>query len=142
MTAMSDCPVHAGHRIEDTITLDTEAIVAGARLLGDRNPLHSDPDAAAASRFGSLIACGPHVAGVHACMLPSHLTDLGVAMVGVDFTVRYERPVLPDVVHTMWWQVDTTEPRGRHWQVSWTGAVDAPTGRCIAAAGLILVLGS
>ncbi|MGZ6982791.1 MAG: MaoC family dehydratase, partial [Ilumatobacteraceae bacterium] len=126
---------------EDTFQLDARTIIGGARLLGDRNPLHNDPDAAALTHFGSLIACGPHAAGLHACMLPTYVTSLGFGVVGVEFTIKYRRPVLPDIVHTMWWTVEEIESRGRNWQVSWTGAVDAESTECIGTTGLILILG-
>ena len=74
-------------------------------------------------------------------MLPSYVTSLGFGVVGVEFTIRYRRPVLPDIAHTMWWTVVETEARGRNWQVSWNGAVDAGATPCIAATGLILILG-
>ncbi len=117
---MAQCPVQPGIRIEDNFLLD----------------------AAAATHFGSLIACGPHAAGLHACMLPTFVTSLGFGVVGVEFTVKYRRPVLPGAVHTMWWTVEEIESRGRNWQVRWTGAVDSDGGECIAATGLILVLGA
>jgi len=138
---MATCPVLVGQRIEDQFRLDADAIVAGARLLGDRNPLHNDREAAETSRFGSLIACGPHAAGLHACMLPSYISGLGFAVVGVDFSVHYRRPVLPDVTHTMWWVVTAAEPSGRNWQVDWNGAVEAAGAECITGTGRILVLG-
>lgn len=140
MSPMTECPVRLGLRIEEVIELDSDAIIDGARWLGDRNPLHNDPQAAAVSRFGSLIACGPHVAGVHACMLPTYVSSLGFGVVGIEFTVRYERPVLPDVAHTMWWTVEATESRGRNWQAFWRGGVDANGTRCIAATGSVLIL--
>jgi hypothetical protein len=74
-------------------------------------------------------------------MLPTYVTSLGFGVVGVEFTIQYRRPVLPDVAHTMWWTVEETEPRGRNWQVSWSGGVDAEDSECIAATGLILILG-
>lgn len=141
MPDVIECPVRPGLRIEEVIRLDPGAITRGATLLGDLNPLHNDPEIAALSRFQSLIACGPHVAGLHACMLPTYVTGLGFGVVGVDFTVSYRRPVLPDVDHTMSWTVEATEPRGRNWQVSWVGGVDSNEARCIDATGSILILG-
>ncbi len=43
--------------VTDTVTQD--AIDAYAELSGDHNPLHVDPEAAAASEFGGIIAHGP-----------------------------------------------------------------------------------
>ncbi len=93
-----------------------------------------------ASRFGSLIACGPHAAGIHACMLPSYFTGLGFGVVGVEFTVQYRRPVLPDVAYTMWWELKAVEPRGSNWRTDWIGAIEAASSPSITATGSVLVL--
>ena len=55
MSDMTECPVNPGLRIEDVLELDPEAIVEGARLLGDHNPLHNDPDAAMAGQLGEVL---------------------------------------------------------------------------------------
>ena len=46
-----------GISVTDRVTQD--AIDAYAQLSGDFNPLHVDPEAAAASEFGGIIAHGP-----------------------------------------------------------------------------------
>jgi acyl dehydratase len=137
---MWGCPVVVGQRIEDVLQLDAPAIIAGAALLRDTNPLHSDAAVASASRFGSLIACGPHAAGLHACMLPTYVTRLGHGVVGVEFTLQYRRPILPDVPYVMWWEVSATEPRGKHWHVEWSGAVGVGDAESITGTGSILIL--
>ena len=137
---MNDCPVAVGDRIEEVLQLDTRTIIAGAELLGDRNPLHNDISVARGSRFGSLIACGPHVAGRHACMLPTYVTSLGHGVVGVEFTLQYRQPILPDVAYVMWWQVAAIEPRGRHWLAQWFGAVGVGEAESITATGSVLIL--
>ena len=137
---MWTCPVSVGERVEDDLLLDVESIVAGAGLLRDRNPLHNDVGAASASRFGSLIACGPHAAGIHACMLPTYFSGLGLGVVGVEFTVQYRRPVLPDVAYTMWWELEAVEPRGSNWRTDWIGAIEAAGSPSITATGSVLVL--
>ena len=137
---MWDCPVLVGQRIEDVLQLDAPTIIAGAALLGDTNPLHSDIAFATESRFGSLIACGPHAAGLHACMLPTYVTSLGHGVVGVEFTLQYRQPILPDVPYVMWWEVAATEPRGKHWQVQWFGAVGVGDAESITGTGTVLIL--
>lgn len=137
---MWDCPVEVGQRIEDVLRLDAPTIIAGAELLGDKNPLHSDVAAARASRFGSLIACGPHAAGIHACMLPTYVSSLGHGVVGVDFTLQYRQPILPDVEYVMWWEVSATEPRGQHWLATWFGAVGVGGVESITGTGSVLIL--
>lgn len=140
MSPMWECPVAVGQRIEEVLQLDAATIIAGAELLGDTNPLHRDAEVARASRFGSLIACGPHAAGRHACMLPSYVTALGHGVVGVEFTLHYRQPILPDVAYVMWWQAAAIEPRGRHWLVEWFGAVGVGEAESITATGSVLIL--
>ena len=134
------CPVSVGQRVEAALTLDVDSIIAGAELLRDLNPLHNDLRAAEASRFGSLIACGPHAAGIHACMLPTFFTGLGFGVVGIEFTVRYLRPVLPDVDYTMWWEVASVDARGSNWRTDWIGAIATDESESISATGSVLVL--
>jgi acyl dehydratase len=97
------CPIEVGWTISRSLGLTAEDIVAGALFLDDRNPLHNDEAAAAASRFGELIASGPHVAGLHASMLPTELSAFG-APLGLEFTVRYVAPVKAGNI-TMQWSV-------------------------------------
>ncbi len=99
--------------ISRSLELSAEEITAGARFLGDHNPLHGDPAAAAASRFGGLIASGPHVAGLHATMIPTELTAYG-APLGLEFTVRYVAPVKPGTITMTWGAV---KERGTNRQV-------------------------
>jgi acyl dehydratase len=134
------CPVVVGQRIEDVLQLDTSTIIAGAALMGDKNPLHNDVAVARESRFGSLIACGPHAAGLHACMLPTYVSSLGHGVVGVEFTLQYRQPIFPDTEYEMWWQVVSTEPRGRHWLAHWVGAVGVGDSESITATGSVLIL--
>ena len=135
------CPVAVGQRIEAELALDTESIIAGAIMMRDLNPLHNDAAEASKSRFGSLIACGPHVAGIHACMLPTYFTGRRLGVVGIEFTVQYRRPVLPDAVYTMWWEVANVEVRGSNWRTDWIGAIEAAGSPSIAGTGSVLVLG-
>ncbi len=137
---MWECPVSIGQRVESDLRLNVDSIIAGAELLRDENPLHNDIAAAQSSRFGSLIACGPHAAGIHACMLPTYFTELGLGVVGIEFTVQYLRPILPDVAYAMWWDVTAVRARGSNWQTNWTGAIETPDSVSISATGSVLVL--
>ena len=130
-----------GYRIEDTLALTDEEIVTGARFLNDRNPIHSDPTAPATLRFGGLIACGPHVSGIHACMLPTHCTALGFDVLGTVFTVRYAAPFRANVKHDFAWSVNAvTRHRSGGNLIDWVGTVTSrPTNVvCIEATGQIL----
>jgi acyl dehydratase len=77
-----------------TATVTQRTIDVYAELSGDYNPLHVDPDAAAASEFGGTIAHGPIAFqtlfrtltdGLSAAALPS----------GTTVSVTYRAPVRP-----------------------------------------------
>ena len=124
---MSSSNLEPGYCFERELLLTEVEIIAGARFLGDRNPLHNDPLAAAQSRFKGLIACGPHVSGIHACMLPTRCTELGYDVLGTVFTVRYTAPVLAQVRYQLAWTITTvTEHRNGGHFIDWTGTITNP----------------
>ena len=53
-----------GECFEHIETLDKDTISAFANSIGDLNPLHHDDTLAEASRYGGIIACGPHYASI------------------------------------------------------------------------------
>jgi 3-hydroxybutyryl-CoA dehydratase len=103
------CPVEEGFLMSRSLVLSAQDIRAGAAFLDDRNPLHTDAARAAASRFGELIASGPHIAGLHAALAATDLSAFG-APLGVEFTVRYVAPVRAGGL-TMTWTVVAVEPK-------------------------------
>jgi 3-hydroxybutyryl-CoA dehydratase len=130
-----------GYRLVMSLTLTNDAIISGAKFLNDRNPIHNDVTVAAASRFGGLIACGPHVSGLHACMLPSFFTEVGANVLGTYFTVRYAAPVHANVPHELHWEISKLEPhRSGGTLIDWAGAVtsQATHRTCIEATGQVL----
>ena len=138
---MTTTPLDVGYRFARTLTLSNDEIIAGARFLDDQNPIHNDPVLAAASRFGGLIACGPHVSGIHACMLPTHCTALGYDVLGTVFTVRYTAPIHADILHDLAWTITAiTQHRSGGNLIDWTGTVTNQTSErvCIQATGQIL----
>jgi 3-hydroxybutyryl-CoA dehydratase len=72
-----------------------EQIDAYARLSGDFNPLHMDPEFAAGTQFGTVIAHGPIALQVLFEALTSWLGADG-ASAGVTIDVRFRSPVLID----------------------------------------------
>jgi len=135
------CPVPEGFTISRKLVLTPEDIIAGAQFLGDANPLHHDPAVAAASRFGELIASGPHIAGLHASMLPTALSAYG-APLGLEFTVRYEAPVKAGEL-TMTWTLTSVEPKpsldGHFLRFHGDVRSDPDPRMLIAADGLVLL---
>jgi acyl dehydratase len=114
---VSDAAAYApevGAVIERDLVLDEAAIRAGALAVGDLNPLHHDSAFAAASRYGALIASGAHMAGLLAGMISAGFGFAGEARhghVGVDYQVRFRRPVRVGCPLRLRWVVARLEPR-------------------------------
>ena len=77
----------------------------------DPQPVHTDPDAAAASMFGELVASGWHTAAMTMRLLVDHrLADSGaMGAVGVD-ELRWPEPVRPGDTLSVRTPVTATEP--------------------------------
>jgi acyl dehydratase len=140
---MSDIgPFSIGYAFHETAQWNQEDLMRGARFLGDQNPLHNDLEAARVGRFGRLIACGPHISGIHACLLPTHCTHLGFEVVGTNFTIRDTGPVFADTTYKLAWEVVAIAAHrsGGH-LVDWAGSVrsDDSERPSIEATGQVLV---
>lgn len=97
---------HIGESFEHTETLDEETISAFARLIGDLNPLHHDRVAAEASRFGGIIASGPHYASILLARVATHFSR-GTSMVGLEFSLKFHVPARPgDALRFRWEVID------------------------------------
>ncbi len=66
-----------GERFEMTVKFEADDAIDFARRAGDHNPLHWDEEAAARSRFGGLIACGPQYASLFMGMAATHFSAAG-----------------------------------------------------------------
>jgi 3-hydroxybutyryl-CoA dehydratase len=91
-------------RFSSTIVLTPAAVSAFASAAGDDNPLHHDPDHAAATRYGRLVASGPQTAAHLMALTASHFSRRG-AMVGLEFWFRFRRPVFADETIRLEWLV-------------------------------------
>ncbi len=95
-----------GESFEHTETLDEETISAFAHLIGDLNPLHHDRMAATSSRFGGIIASGPHCASILLSQVANYFSK-GTSMVGLEFTLKFQAPARPgDVLRFRWEVID------------------------------------
>lgn len=110
-----------------------EEISAFAARCGDTNPLHHDPAAAARSRFGALIASGPHTTSHLMAMTAAQYSEPH-GMVGLEFMFRFDKAVVAGTETVMSWQVTDVQPNDR------IGAdVVGLTGHIRDAAGTVLV---
>jgi acyl dehydratase len=77
---------------------------AYARAAGDDNPVHHDVEFAASTRYRRLIASGTHTTALLLGLTASHFSKVG-AMVGLEFWVRFRRPVYADETIRLEWLV-------------------------------------
>jgi 3-hydroxybutyryl-CoA dehydratase len=95
-------------RFSTEITLTPALVAAYAQAAGDINPVHHDPEFAAGTRYGRLIASGAHTTALLLGLTASHYSKRG-AMVGLEFWVRFRRPIYADeTIHLEWLVVKVT----------------------------------
>ena len=100
---------HAHERFSSEVKLTPKAVADYASAVGDTNPLHHDPAFAAASRYGRLIASGPHTSALLLALTASHFSTRG-SVVGLEFWVRFRRPVFADETIRLEWLVVKVTP--------------------------------
>ena len=96
-------------RFSSAVTLTPALVGAYARAAGDDNPVHHDPQFAASTRYGRLIASGTHTTALLLGLTASHFAKKG-AMVGLEFWVRFRRPIYADETIRLEWLVVKVTP--------------------------------
>jgi 3-hydroxybutyryl-CoA dehydratase len=96
-------------RFTAEITLTPELVAAYAQAAGDTNPVHHDPEFAAVTRYGQLIASGTHTTALLLGLTAAHYSERG-AMVGLEFWVRFRRPIYADETIRLEWLVVKVTP--------------------------------
>jgi 3-hydroxybutyryl-CoA dehydratase len=128
-------------RFATTVRLTPSTVSAFAEAAGDHNPLHHDADYAAHSRYLRPIASGTQTASHLMALTATHFSTHG-AVVGLEFCVRFRRPVYADeVIHLEWLVVRVKEnPRLGGDVVELRGRVRNEAGEtAVAAKGRVLV---
>jgi acyl dehydratase len=90
---MSWTPPAVGNRATWTRTITAADVEAYATITGDRNPLHFDPDFAAATRFGELVVHGGLTAGLFNALVTEELPGPGSVFLHQEWD--YKSPVRP-----------------------------------------------
>jgi 3-hydroxybutyryl-CoA dehydratase len=103
---------HPHERFSSQVRLTPSAVAAYAHAAGDDNPVHHDPAFAADTRFGRVIASGTHTTALLLGLTASHFSRKG-AMVGLEFWVRFRRPVYADETIQLDWIVVRVTPSQR-----------------------------
>ena len=99
-------------RFSSEVTLTPALVAAYAHAAGDSNPVHHDPEFAAASRYGRLIASGTHTTALLLGLTASHFSKKG-SMLGLEFWVRFRRPVFADETVRLEWLVVKVTPNAK-----------------------------
>ncbi len=103
---------HRHERFSSVIALTPKMVHDYALAVGDTNPVHHDPGFAAATRYGRLIASGAHTAALLFALTASHFSSKG-SVVGLEFRVRYRRPVFADETVQLEWLVRRVTPNAK-----------------------------
>lgn len=101
--------VRVGETFSDRVLLTPEEAKAFSRAARDLNPLHLDEDFAAGSRYRKLIVSGTQTAA-YLMALPATHFSRRCDVVGLDFTVRFHKPVYADESITLEWRVVAVTP--------------------------------
>ena len=102
----------AHERFSSEVTLTPEMVAKYAHAVGDTNPIHHDPEVAASNRYGRLIASGTHTTALLLGLTASHFSKKG-SMVGLEFWVRFRRPVFADERIKLEWLVIKVTPNAK-----------------------------
>jgi acyl dehydratase len=94
------------------VTLTPSTVGAYAEAAGDDNPVHHDAAFAASTRYGRLIASGTHTTALLLGLTASHFSKRG-AMVGLEFWVRFRRPIYADETIRLEWLVVKVTPNAK-----------------------------
>ena len=86
-------PPRVGARASRSRTIRARDIELFTELTGDRNPLHYDAEAAAASRFGGIIVQGGVTSGLLNAVVAEDLPGPGTVFLHVDWD--FNAPVRP-----------------------------------------------
>jgi acyl dehydratase len=141
-------PVRVGERCSRSLRFSVESIAEFARLTGDANPLHTDPDAAARSRHGKVIAAGQHTTsqliGLAATYFSRTHEGPGSALrelLCLNFNFSLKSPVFADESVELAWVVASMEWSGRlqGWLVQADGTAMASQRLCVVARATLLI---
>lgn len=133
--------VKAGDTFSETLTMTPEDAKAFSRAARDFNPLHLDEQVAANSRYKKLIVSGTQTAAHLMALTATHFSQRG-DVVGLDFSIRFHKPVYADDTVMLSWEVIEVKPTssGKSDVVDMKGRVTNAAGELVVAAtGRVMV---
>ncbi len=130
-------------RFSSQVTLDLASVSRYAAAAGDDNPVHHDAAFAASTRYGGVIASGTHTTALLLGLTATHYSG-DVNMVGLEFWVRFRRPIYADETIKLQWLVVKVTPNEklRGDIVELRGRIKGEDGQtAVGAKGRVLVTG-
>ena len=96
-------------RFSETIRLNPADASAFARAAEDHNPLHHDAGYAANTRYKRLLVSGTQTTARMMALTATHFSKRG-EMVGLEFSVRFQRAIYADeTIHLEWLVISVTD---------------------------------
>jgi 3-hydroxybutyryl-CoA dehydratase len=96
-------------RFSSDVTLTPAMVATYASAAGDTNPVHHDSKFASGTRYGRPIASGTFTTALLLGLTASHYSK-SAAMVGLEFWVRFRRPIFADETVRLEWLVVKVTP--------------------------------
>lgn len=128
-----------GEQFSETVRLTTEEAIAFARAAGDLNPIHHDVEHAARTRYKRLIVSGTQTAARLMALTATHFSKHS-GVVGLDFSVRFHRPVFAEETIVVEWTVTTVTESSKGDVVELKGRVLNEAGEvAVTSTGRVLV---
>ena len=91
-------------RFSSQVTLTPDSVAEYARAAGDSNPVHYDAEFAARTRYRRVIASGTQTTALLLGLTAAHFSK-DRSMVGLEYCVRFRRPVFADETIRLEWLV-------------------------------------
>jgi len=104
--------VRAHERFASKVTLTPESVTEFARAAGDSNPIHFDAAFASHTRYRRVIASGTQTTALLLGLTAAHFSKQG-SMVGLEYWVKFRRPVFADETISLEWLIIKVTPTAR-----------------------------
>jgi 3-hydroxybutyryl-CoA dehydratase len=128
-------------RFSREVVLTPDIVADYARAAGDSNPVHFDAAFAARTRYRRLIASGTQTTALLLGLTAAHFSRES-SMVGLEYSVKFRRPVFADETIRLEWLIIKVTPHSRLGGkiVELRGRVRGEDGRtAVGAKGRVLV---
>jgi 3-hydroxybutyryl-CoA dehydratase len=99
-------------RFSSEVTLTPDSVGEYARAAGDSNPVHFDAAFAAQTRYRRIIASGTQTTALLLGLTAAYFSK-DRSMVGLEYWVRFRRPVFADETIRLEWLIIKVTPNAR-----------------------------